>query len=172
VAILDNYVIIFSILATLVFIFRGYGFGGRLIDWANLSYILLYFCLFGNAVYLLLLKKIKIDKKMFLWNFIWIIPWYAILVFLNQFGIDYFGTGNHFYTRIFSSIADPFAFFYHWFDGAIIKFKIDADTYELNFLYYLGMLLLSGSVGFMTAWVGENIQNHHCAEWLRTKSLL
>ena len=141
---LDNYILCLGILGAVLNVplsdvhtfgdfsyFRLWTFEANVMHWLFFTYV----------IYMFLAKEIKANRKLAFSNLYWIVPMYILLIYPNA-AFD----GWFFYTH---SERNPIAFLFNLFNYSV--WEIGSVSVQINPLYWLTVILLSGIFLFLTA---------------------
>jgi hypothetical protein len=168
--VLDQYIVIFGIVAGLVNIFTGQFYDGVIginaagNEWVYNSFgqgffyyrffeaTFLHNFFFTYLIYCLRRNLIRMDVKDTMKNYYWIVPYVAFFVFFNQiFKTDYFFTGRYPITPTWMvALQDLFPLKFYFESGGV--------NFEINILYYLFYLGLVFGVIVGLSWLMRYVQ--------------
>ncbi len=147
----ESYMAFFTIAGVLMNIFLGefYGNGFEFFYLEGFISNSLHFFFISYIIYLFSKKDVQMDRKSAIKNAVWIVPYYVLLVFLNQI-FEY----NYFFT---SKFRNPILFLYNLFPT--FNATISGFTFEFNLIYYAVLLVGVLALLFFFAWIFEAVKN-------------
>lgn len=124
---LDNYILCFAMLGGIMNSILGMEYSKTFYNMIVMESNVIHNLYFSIGIYLLITKEAKADIKAASKNFIWLIPYFIVMVFLNQ--IHKF---NFFFT---SKYSNPIVGIYNLFPT--FNITLNNFVYEINLIYYV-----------------------------------
>jgi len=118
--------------------------------------LLLHNLFFMYVIYMFFSRSITADKVAAVKNLLWLVPVYAVFVFLNQIkGGPFFGEYSGYNFFFTSRYENPLLFVWNWFEGTIITANFWGRAWEFNFIYLALVISLASALLYFAGWLFE-----------------